>query len=247
MCVCSNTVHTLTTENTQFAQFLAQQRERMDGMDLMSLLIAPVQRIPRYALLLREVLKYTPAHHEDHAGLQEALLKIEAVAARVNESKRHCERVEHILNIMTRLGRDCPPLFAPTRTLVQEIELTVRSASRFGEPTDKPRVFFLFNDMLVWAHSTMEFRGCAALVDVVITDLPDHSDSSFGLQHPRGVLHVVCPSPQVKAAFLALLLDNVSQSMETRSEVPSRKGVRACMHACMYACMYVCMYVCMHV
>jgi len=38
-------------------------------MDLMSYLIMPVQRIPRYVLLLRELLKYTPQDNKSRSTL----------------------------------------------------------------------------------------------------------------------------------------------------------------------------------
>lgn len=47
-------------------------REHMTQLDLQSFLIMPVQRFPRYELLLREVLKHTPADHVDRDSLQKA-------------------------------------------------------------------------------------------------------------------------------------------------------------------------------
>ena len=37
----------------------------MRGLD--SYLITPIQRIPRYVMLLQEMLKVTPTHHPDFA------------------------------------------------------------------------------------------------------------------------------------------------------------------------------------
>ena len=41
-------------------------------------------RCPRYALLLREMLKFTPQSHPDHALVTNALAAIEAVAHEVD-------------------------------------------------------------------------------------------------------------------------------------------------------------------
>jgi hypothetical protein len=48
--------------NKKFQAFLAEKRKAC-GLDLMSYLIMPVQRIPRYELLLREMKRLTPPSH----------------------------------------------------------------------------------------------------------------------------------------------------------------------------------------
>ena len=49
-----------------------------------SLLITPIQRPPRYKLLLTELLKLTPEDHPDREDLQKALLAVEKVRNRIN-------------------------------------------------------------------------------------------------------------------------------------------------------------------
>jgi FYVE, RhoGEF and PH domain containing 3 len=63
---------------------------------LESLLIQPVQRIPRYRLLFAELIKYTPKDHPDYAPSAKALRKIEEVAIYVNESVRDKENQERL-------------------------------------------------------------------------------------------------------------------------------------------------------
>ncbi len=55
---------------------------------LQGLLIAPVQRIPRYILLLKELLKWTPGESSDHAALDKALQALLSHADRMNKSKK---------------------------------------------------------------------------------------------------------------------------------------------------------------
>ena len=42
---------------------LKQEHTNAEGLSLQSLLITPVQRVPRYELLLREMEKHCPAEH----------------------------------------------------------------------------------------------------------------------------------------------------------------------------------------
>lgn len=54
-----------------FAQFLATARERpeCENLDLLALLITPVQRILRYKLLLEDMIRHTPDGHKDKPDL----------------------------------------------------------------------------------------------------------------------------------------------------------------------------------
>lgn len=60
----------------EFAQWLRDQRGN-ELLDVESCLITPIQRIPRYKLLIEQLLKETPAEHPDFANLQSALAKIQ--------------------------------------------------------------------------------------------------------------------------------------------------------------------------
>lgn len=61
---------------------LQKSRDHPDvkGADLMNFLILPVQRLPRYVLLLRDLLKYTPEAHVDFEPLSKAVDKMSSVA-----------------------------------------------------------------------------------------------------------------------------------------------------------------------
>lgn len=48
----------------------------------------PVQRIPRYVLLLEDLMKHTPADHSDMHHLQIALKTVQEIAITVNEAVR---------------------------------------------------------------------------------------------------------------------------------------------------------------
>lgn len=55
-------------------------------------MILPIQRIPRYELLLKELLKYTATDHKDRENLESSLAKVKDVAERINEGKRNDEK-----------------------------------------------------------------------------------------------------------------------------------------------------------
>ena len=64
----------------------------------------PVQRIPRYKLLLAELLKYTDEAHHDFANITDALEKVTAVANDVNEAIRRQEEMSKLLELQELFG-----------------------------------------------------------------------------------------------------------------------------------------------
>jgi hypothetical protein len=66
------------------------------GVDLESLMITPVQRIPRYEMMLAELLKSTPADHVDRREVLEALQEVRATAKAINDDKEKFERREKV-------------------------------------------------------------------------------------------------------------------------------------------------------
>lgn len=62
-----------TKQESDFAlkSFISRQESRPEvGRKLPSLLITPIQRVPRYKLLLQEVLQHTPNKHKEYNLLQ---------------------------------------------------------------------------------------------------------------------------------------------------------------------------------
>ncbi|KAN0037895.1 hypothetical protein ACTA71_000066 [Dictyostelium dimigraforme] len=73
-----------------FSNFLEKCRNdsRCNGLDLNSILIMPVQRLPRYVLLLSELIKQTPPNHPNVKLLNKCLKGIKEVTSFINEAKR---------------------------------------------------------------------------------------------------------------------------------------------------------------
>jgi len=91
---------------------------------LSSLLITPVQRLPRYNLLLDEFLKKTPDTHPDLKKLEEALAAMKHATESVNESKRNAEDQTALLRVNEELGGKCKGLIAAHRRYLLQDEIT---------------------------------------------------------------------------------------------------------------------------
>ena len=73
------------------------------GLDLPSFLLKPVQRICKYPLLIRELLKNTHEDHIDYKHVGEALKRISAVVDFINEKRRQVEQQQRLQSILLRL------------------------------------------------------------------------------------------------------------------------------------------------
>ena len=96
--------------NRNLAKFLLE-RERSSpetrGLNLNHFLLTPIQRICRYPLLVRQILRYTGLDHPDYPNLYKALMKIEAIVSVVNDAAKTAEGVQKMLEIQAR----CPKVW----------------------------------------------------------------------------------------------------------------------------------------
>jgi hypothetical protein len=114
----------LQTKNKNFSAFIknASNDIRCFDNDFESLLIAPVQRIPRYRLLLEDLLKYTSAKHPQYQATIRALEKIKEVANQNNEAMRQREKREELMKIMMKIDESSriDLLENPNRYLIRQ-------------------------------------------------------------------------------------------------------------------------------
>mgnify|MGYP001091184038 FL=1 len=74
-------------DHPAFVKFLQEaSADPRLSISLQSCLIMPVQRVPRYPMLLEAVLRYTPEDHPDYSNLVQALETVRSVANAVNDS-----------------------------------------------------------------------------------------------------------------------------------------------------------------
>ncbi|KAK3745860.1 hypothetical protein QZH41_013216 [Actinostola sp. cb2023] len=145
----SNTLQEWEKKSPEFAEFITRQEALGDckGLTLRSLLITPVQRVPRYKLLLESLLNKTPRDYPDFSKLEEATEEIAKVAEHINDNIRQHENFQKMLSIQKSFtGEGAPKLLAPGRHFIKEGSLL--KACRRGS---QERMFFLFSDILIYA------------------------------------------------------------------------------------------------
>lgn len=143
----------LLISNRRFSDFLdkAEKDPRLQNQKIESIFILPVQRIPRYRLLLEQLLKYTPEDHVQYDDVKNALDKICDMALYSNEAIRARENRAKIMDIIKSIE---------PRTRVDLLANTERSFLKEGPLLRQCRRglkefhFWLFNDELLYGQAT---------------------------------------------------------------------------------------------
>lgn len=106
---CTNYEIALSTiraakKNEKFQEFLNATNgiKKLKKLDLFGFLILPIQRIPRYVLLLNDFLKHTWKAHPDYAKILEAIGKMQKVAGQLNEAKKKDEERKKAITIASK-------------------------------------------------------------------------------------------------------------------------------------------------
>eukprot|EP00026_Physarum_polycephalum_P001533 Phypoly_transcript_01535.p1 GENE.Phypoly_transcript_01535~~Phypoly_transcript_01535.p1 ORF type:complete len:1058 (+),score=191.57 Phypoly_transcript_01535:98-3271(+) len=143
------TINECRKTNPGFLQFLkrVESDPEVRNQEIESFIITPVQQLPRYVMLLNDLLRNTPIEHPDHGSLSSAVEKFRRLTSFVNEQKREAEDAAAIVQIQTNMRGKFPSLLVPYRKFIKEGYLN------FGENgliRSKEGYTFLFNDLLVF-------------------------------------------------------------------------------------------------
>jgi hypothetical protein len=131
-----------------------------------SLLIQPIQRIPRYVMLLHEMVKSSWEEHPDFENLKKAQELMQQVALDVNAKMGDDDADDEMMVAQGHFGAFVE-ILSPGREFVRQTELCVqRRYHKAGAVEDLMHVF-LFNDLLVVAdkvEDSYEYDGHVPLV-----------------------------------------------------------------------------------
>ncbi|XP_010902137.2 rho guanine nucleotide exchange factor 17 [Esox lucius] len=161
-----------------FLKFLeTSMRENKEKQALGDLMIKPVQRIPRYELLVKDLLKHTPEEHPDHRLLLDAQRDIKRLAEKINKGRRSAEEVERETRVMQEIEAHIEgvehvrDILNPTRKFLRQ-EMVMEAKTVGGK---KDRSLFLFSDLLICTtlkrksgslrRSSMSLYSAASVID----------------------------------------------------------------------------------
>ena len=194
--------------------FLAKCKEK-SRLDLPSLLITPIQRIPRYNLLLMEYSKHTWPEHKDKPMLATAIETVRTMADTINKSK---SRVESEL----RLKQLCESVRGVPESVMKPGRIVVREAT-FNDKKRDTVCLVLFNDAMMWYKPTVgrgkgKFHECLDLWCLKLVPNPD-DELAFKIERSGKTMMRLTAKESVDAVdWKRIWRDTKAKYEETRAQ-----------------------------
>eukprot|EP01084_Bolivina_argentea_P075300 136508_1 len=181
--------------NKLLDQFI--KRMRKEKKSLLSYLILPIQRIPRYILLLRD-LKRCDANY-DH--IECALEMITEIAETFNSEQRKIENIADCIKIQSSLHGLKYSIVDPSNN--RKFEGKFKFIEKHSH---HQREFYVFNDIVIITNSK---KKCKYILDIRTMDIK--RDKSNGLNHKSFIqfkLITGCTKPMF---FISQSIENVNK------------------------------------
>ncbi|XP_052387314.1 FYVE, RhoGEF and PH domain-containing protein 4 isoform X1 [Carassius gibelio] len=132
-----------------------QRQEVCGSLSLQHHMLEPVQRVPRYEMLLKDYLKKLPQDHIDQRDAEKSLEIIATAATHSNTAIRKTENLKKLLEIYEMLGEE-EDIVNASNELIKEghiLKLAARNTSAMD------RYLFLFNNMLLYCVPKFSLVG----------------------------------------------------------------------------------------
>ncbi|XP_075041028.1 FYVE, RhoGEF and PH domain-containing protein 1 isoform X1 [Mixophyes fleayi] len=150
-------VNTWTERSSQFKGIVqeVQREEACGNLTLQHHMLEPVQRIPRYELLLKDYLQKLSEESGDRRDAEKSLDLIATAAEHSNAAIRKMERMHKLLKVYELLGGE-EDIVNPTNELIKEGHILKLSAKN---GTTQDRYLILFNDRLLYCVPKLRLIG----------------------------------------------------------------------------------------
>eukprot|EP00742_Colponemidia_sp_Colp-10_P008011 GILJ01008643.1.p1 GENE.GILJ01008643.1~~GILJ01008643.1.p1 ORF type:complete len:1062 (+),score=158.21 GILJ01008643.1:87-3272(+) len=188
------------------------------NMDLASFLIMPVQRIPRYMLLIRELLNHTNKEHVDYPRLQKALEMVIKISDKVNQSMKLDEKSNKMAELSRYFGSHVK-ILEPHRVFVGEGPVALLN-------TEGSTLcwMFLFNDLIIIAErisaDSFIFKDKIKLIATsVVRDIPDmkYMHHLFSVTSEDNMFTFSCATEEEKLLWVEGMTNLIQEERQRRA------------------------------
>ncbi|XP_004647624.1 FYVE, RhoGEF and PH domain-containing protein 3 isoform X2 [Octodon degus] len=132
-----------------------QKQEVCGNLTLQHHMLEPVQRVPRYELLLKDYLRKLPEDAPDRKDAERSLELISTAANHSNAAIRKMEKMHKLLEVYEQLGGE-EDIVNPANELIKEGHIQKLSAKN---GTTQDRHLFLFNSMILYCVPKLRLMG----------------------------------------------------------------------------------------
>ncbi|ESO08013.1 hypothetical protein HELRODRAFT_75529, partial [Helobdella robusta] len=194
-------------------------------------MLKPVQRIPQYKLLIQEYLKSLNPASPDYENAKKALPVVTSASEHANESIRNYENQSKMLAIQNSLASN-DIIIEPGRKFIKEGQLM-----KLSRKDMQPRMFFLFNDILLYAiahgYNSYKVRNVISLNGLTISyPEVDEFETEFNIIAVERSFTVAASSKQERAEWIEAFdralfeYEGVINSQQNSSSIVGRSDVQ---------------------
>ncbi|KAF1955712.1 hypothetical protein CC80DRAFT_492693 [Byssothecium circinans] len=194
---------------------------------LMSMLIEPVQRLPRYNLYIDNIVKQLPLRHPALKTFLKARDIISEICSREGPSVQQIK----VFDRLRKMVFSWPPAFTPQGRLISAVDYVELSAPYHGElnsPSTTAGIFLLFADAFVLLHKP---NGCTTTARSLLADLDNpkfaesFSESAELLFHQQLNLSDVLLSEHSEGKIMQLMSPTPTTSQPGRPRSRDRRNI----------------------
>ncbi|XP_069692894.1 FYVE, RhoGEF and PH domain-containing protein 2-like [Periplaneta americana] len=155
-----NIISALAAKNQRFGTIMDEihRMPECGNLTLSHHMLSPIQRIPRYELLLKDYLKKLPEDSVDKEDTEKALHLVSTAANHANEAMKKIDKFKQLLEVQEKIS-GVVDLVSPTRELLKEGKI-VKISARSGDHQE--RYLFLFSDLLLLCSPRLLPAGISA-------------------------------------------------------------------------------------
>lgn len=206
-------------ENNPVALFMAEVMSNpMRTVDFRSYLIMPIQRIPRYRMLVEELIKGTSAEHPDYAALQKALESIKEVAIQCDAAIEQHKNRTKMLEIQDSFFGEKVHIIEAGRVFLREGDM-----DKVCRKDVQKRKAWLFNNLFLYAKqlpssSRYSKHRAFPLSNIRVKDLPDDGKiykNAIQIASEKKSFVLLASSPDDKASWLTEFAKALAEQEKT--------------------------------
>ncbi|XP_056908555.1 FYVE, RhoGEF and PH domain-containing protein 4a isoform X4 [Takifugu flavidus] len=190
-----------------------QSQEICGSLTLQHHMLEPVQRVPRYEMLLKDYLKKLPQDDPDRRDAEKSLEIIATAATHSNSAIRKSENLKKLLEIYEMLGEE-EDIVNPSNEFIKEghiLKLAARNTSAME------RYLFLFNNMLLYCVPKFSLGGTKYTVRTrigidgmkVLETTNEDYPHTFQVSGKERILELQASSEQDKADWLKAFQETI--------------------------------------
>ena len=177
-------------KNKKLEKVFIKFAEDSGKLDVGMLLILPIQRPPRYQLLLEQMCKFTKKNTQSYKNLTAALDKMKVINHNINLRKKEADNRAKLMEIekslLLKKDKSAPSLWSPGRMYVREgiLERVEKAFLSFLGNVTKEFYVYMFSDILLVTRNK-HFHSIIPLNKCAITDVGSDGgvNNVFYLEH----------------------------------------------------------------